>query len=329
MDEKIKTKIAEEIGLLPSDGQRLKKFRKVILDLYSDDSNVEEVKQLFATYLDEFVANQNIILDNGMLYPGENKIGEENSSVFNNKKLSKKRSNVDSLNDTETSNEKKKIVIVAGSESNELWKNGEQAWKDGAFDLGYLRNNPDRITRLFCGNLKIDITEEQLRNAIPGITHIKWMTDKHTREFYGSTFLEMKDVKSASEAVMMDKTKLLGRPLKIYYCPPRPGDVWPPNDSKVSSGGKPNASIGTKPQSLTIVREKPEGCRKLFCGNLSYNIDDETLCDFFKNCGELTGLRWLTHKDSGDFRGCCFIEFASTQTADKAILLNGQELLGR
>ena len=26
----------------------------------------------------------------------------------------------------------------------------------------------------------------------------------------------------------MDKQKLLGRPLKIYYCPPRPGDVWPP-----------------------------------------------------------------------------------------------------
>lgn len=46
---------------------------------------------------------------------------------------------------------------------------------------------------------------------VQGITHIKWMTDKVTREFYGSTFIEMKDPKAAAAAVMLDKTKLLGR----------------------------------------------------------------------------------------------------------------------
>jgi RNA recognition motif-containing protein len=44
------------------------------------------------------------------------------------------------------------------------------------------------------------------------------------------------------------------------------------------------------------------GCRKLFCGNLAYEIDDEAICDFFKDCGELTGLRWLTRKETGEFR---------------------------
>jgi len=34
--------------------------------------------------------------------------------------------------------------------------------------------NPDGITRLFVGNLNRKITEDQLRNAIDGITHIKW-----------------------------------------------------------------------------------------------------------------------------------------------------------
>ena len=46
-------------------------------------------------------------------------------------------------------------------------------------------------------------------------------------------------------------------------------------------------------------REKPEGCNKLFMGNVAYEIDDETICNFFKECGEIVGLRWLTHKDSG------------------------------
>lgn len=42
--------------------------------------------------------------------------------------------------------------------------------------------------------------------------------------------------------------------------------------------------------------------RKLFAGNLSYNIDDATIVDFFKDCGELVGLRWLTRKDTEEFR---------------------------
>jgi RNA recognition motif-containing protein len=52
--------------------------------------------------------------------------------------------------------------------------------------------------------------------------------------------------------------------------------------------------------------EKPEGCRKLFAGNLSYNIDDATIVDFFKDCGELTGLRWLTRQGTEEFRVSCW-----------------------
>ena len=31
-------------------------------------------------------------------------------------------------------------------------------------------------------------------------------------------------------------------------------------------------------------------------GNLAYTIDDEAMVEFFKDCGTLVGLRWLTHK---------------------------------
>jgi hypothetical protein len=50
----------------------------------------------------------------------------------------------------------------------ELWKYGEQLWADGTLDNSYMTENPDGITRLFCGNLKKEITEEQLHNAING-----------------------------------------------------------------------------------------------------------------------------------------------------------------
>ena len=59
----------------------------------------------------------------------------------------------------------------------------------------------------------------------------------------------------------------------------------------------------SKPKDSGVTRErraKPEGCNKLFMGNVAYEIDDDTICNFFKDCGEIVGLRWLTHKDSGD-----------------------------
>lgn len=194
------------------------------------------------------------------------------------------------------------------------------------------------MTRLFCGNLNKKVSEEELKTRLTGITFIKWITDKQTGEFYGSSFLEMKDPASAALAVLQDKTKFLGRwvittnsynfvitiilllfvflirPLKIYYCPPKPGDRWPPH-SAGSNMGNPNTNPdSSSAHSMTKKgnepprrekTEKPEGCRKLFAGNLSYNIDDETIVDFFKDCGELVGLRWLTRQGTEEFRVGC------------------------
>jgi nucleolin len=74
---------------------------------------------------------------------------------------------------------------------------------------------------------------------------------------------------------------------------------------------------------------KPVGCKKLFAGNLSYNIDDEAMIDFFKDCGSLVGLRWLTHKGTEEFRGCGFMEFGTEEEAEAAMKLDGKEVLGR
>jgi nucleolin len=188
----------------------------------------------------------------------------------------------------------------------DLWKNGEKFWRENTFDPEYLRTNPDRITRLFCGNLSRKITEEDLMARIEGINYIKWITDKQTGEFYGSSFLDMKDPSCAAAAVMQDKSKFMGRPLKIYYCPPRPGDVWPPHEARGGNNKKGATSGGNNPPGKQ-KSEKPEGCCKLFIGNLSYDIDDDTIVDFFKDCGTLIGLRWLTRQETGEFRVSVYV----------------------
>ena len=61
------------------------------------------------------------------------------------------------------------------------------------------------------------MTEEELNKCISGITHIKWITDKESGEFYGSSFIEVKNSEAAAVAVSQDKSKFMGRSL-MHIC---------------------------------------------------------------------------------------------------------------
>mmetsp|Transcript_12711 Transcript_12711/g.29544 ORF Transcript_12711/g.29544 Transcript_12711/m.29544 type:complete len:204 (-) Transcript_12711:398-1009(-) len=155
-----------------------------------------------------------------------------------------------------------------------------------------------QVTRLFVGNLPFAVDEASLKSFLPGITHIKWITDKETGKFYGSAFVEVETSRHADDAVKtIAGQKLMGRPIKINYAPARPGDVWPPPNNQNQTG-----QAGGK--GVKAMSAKPENCVKLFVGNLSYEIDDDTITKFFANVdAELKAVRWLHHRDSGDFKG--------------------------
>lgn len=90
------------------------------------------------------------------------------------------------------------------------------------------KGNPSGITRLFVGNLPFAVDESGLGDFLPGITHIKWITDKETGRFYGSSFVEVDTSEAAAAAVAKTGQELMGRAIKINFAPARPGDVWPP-----------------------------------------------------------------------------------------------------
>lgn len=162
------------------------------------------------------------------------------------------------------------------------------------------KDNPQGITRLFLGNLPFAVDEATLEAFLPGLTHIKWITDKETGKFYGSAFCEMDTSKTAAAAVRKTGSQLMNRPVKINYAPARPGDQWPPSE-KITKGG----SSSTRPAGGSGMRSvKPDQCCKLFLGNLSYEIDDDSLMKFFGNVdAEVKAIRWIHHKETGDFKG--------------------------
>ena len=176
------------------------------------------------------------------------------------------------------------------------------------------------------GNLPWSITDDELARALgrESLPVIKYITDKESGKFYGSAFVDVGgDAAAAAAAVARNGDSVGGRPMKVAYAPPRPGDVWPP------VAGDSNARKGTTPRERT---PRPEGgSHKLFIGNVAYEATDDDVAAVFKDVAPegLSAVRWVTHKDTGDFKGCGYLQFHTVDQADAAVELNGAKLHGR
>jgi len=70
--------------------------------------------------------------------------------------------------------------------------------------------------------------------------------------------------------------------------------------------------------------------KKIYVGNISYQMDDQSLADLFSQFGQVESARVITDRDSGRSKGFAFVEMATDAEAASAIeKLNGTEQLGR
>jgi RNA recognition motif-containing protein len=70
--------------------------------------------------------------------------------------------------------------------------------------------------------------------------------------------------------------------------------------------------------------------KKLYVGNLSYNVDQAALEQMFAAHGTVESAQIITDRDSGRSKGFGFVEMSSDAEAQAAIAaLNGQENGGR
>ena len=69
---------------------------------------------------------------------------------------------------------------------------------------------------------------------------------------------------------------------------------------------------------------------RLFVGNLSYQTMERDLQDFFAAAGAVTSVTLMIDKFTGKSRGFAFIEFATSEEANKAVeMFHGKEFQGR
>lgn len=70
--------------------------------------------------------------------------------------------------------------------------------------------------------------------------------------------------------------------------------------------------------------------KKLYVGNLSYNMGDSELQELFAACGTIASAKVITDRDTGRSKGFGFVEMDSEEEANAAIAaLNGKEIDGR
>ncbi len=70
--------------------------------------------------------------------------------------------------------------------------------------------------------------------------------------------------------------------------------------------------------------------KKIYVGNLSYTLDEQTLADTFAQYGDVESARIITDRDTGRSKGFAFVEMSDDSAAETAISkLNGYELAGR
>jgi len=300
--------------LKSSDVNEVKKLRKLVLLSLQLDESDKGAKKSFKKAVKRLEEDGKVKLD----ADGTIKLKDKKKRKREKEEKKKKKSKSEDAAGSDEENEE------AGEKSAEAADDKGDASSSADKNIPCV-GNPQGVTRLFLGNLPFSVDESSLGAFLPGeVTHIKWITDKETGKFYGSAFIEMNNSKSGADAVAMVGQKLIGRPIKINFAPARDGDIWPPVKKVVSGGGQAGGS-GIKAMSV-----KPDNCLKLFIGNLSYDIDDEGITKFFANVdAEIKAVRWLHHKDSGDFKGCGYVEFWKTEACEKGATLNGKNLLGR
>ena len=69
---------------------------------------------------------------------------------------------------------------------------------------------------------------------------------------------------------------------------------------------------------------------KLYVGNLSYSINDDSMSNLFAEFGTVVSSKVITDRDTGRSNGFGFVEMSTTEEAEAAInALNSFEVDGR
>ncbi|CAI9280020.1 unnamed protein product [Lactuca saligna] len=150
-------------------------------------------------------------------------------------------------------------------------------------------------------NLSFSIQAKDVKNFFKNVGEIAEIHfDMKEDYFTGHGHVEFTTAEAAQEALKLNNTSLLDQPLKL--------------DLATESDHQTTTSHAT-------------GCKTLFLGNLSFSIEEDDVREFFKDVGEIAGIRFAIRNDR--FMGYGYVEFTTAEAAQEALKLNNKVILDR
>jgi len=157
------------------------------------------------------------------------------------------------------------------------------------------------------GNLSFELygRDDEIKKHFEGCGDINSveMIARRDGKFAGVAIIEFADNDGAQASLKLNDNELYGRKMKL---------------SLSTESERPKRPPGQ-------LSEKPEGCTTVFIGNLSFEIQEEEVKQFFSDCGDIKECRW----PKGDFTGIGWVEFYDTNAPDLAVKKAGEMVKGR
>ncbi|KAI9806591.1 MAG: hypothetical protein M1825_006048 [Sarcosagium campestre] len=171
---------------------------------------------------------------------------------------------------------------------------------------------------IWIGNLLYSTTNTEIKEFLVGnselndeqITRIHLPTvvpsaAKRSREPQnkGFAYVDLNNATALKQALELSESLLKGRKVLIKDSKSFVGRPAPSKDAK-TAGGKPTSQFSTK---------------RVFVGNLGYDITDDDLRQNFEKCGTINHVHTATFEDSGKCKGYAWVEFEKTEAAESAV----------
>ncbi|CAL2040447.1 unnamed protein product [Caenorhabditis brenneri] len=162
-----------------------------------------------------------------------------------------------------------------------------------SFDIPKAAPGTEDARTIFVSNLDFTTSEDDIRQAIEGVSSIRFARKAHTDETHrGFAYVVMENEEKVKAALKKDRVPVKGRPMFI-------------------SANDPEKRVGFK---FSTGLEKS----KIFVRNVHFQATDDELNALFSKFGKVTSVRRVTHRD-GKPKGVAFVDFESEACAQKCV----------
>jgi RNA recognition motif-containing protein len=187
--------------------------------------------------------------------------------------------------------------------------------RDSMPDTRDRNNGRPEVFEVFFMGASTDVTEDELRSHFESCGEIGFVKLlMRDGEATGRGFVKFPEESSQRKALKLNGSDLGGRTLKV--------ELPKPKGDRVGGTGGGGGQRDSRPH------EPGEENSSIMLRNLSYNLTEDELTDFFKSCGEIRSVR-VCKDDEGKSRGFGFVDFNSIGDAKKAVAKHGSEVGGR